>query len=48
MIEIDGLAGELYNIRMIIDIRNKNNFFLYKTKNSTWVKRSQVKVIEKK
>jgi len=48
MVEIDGLVGELYNIRMIIDVRTQNSFFLYKIENSTWVKRENVKVIEKR
>lgn len=46
IIEIDGKKGELYNLRMIQQIRDSKVWFEYKLKTTNWVKRKQVKVIK--
>jgi hypothetical protein len=46
IIEIDGKKGELYNLRMIQQIRDGKVWFEYKLKTTDWVKRKQVKVIK--
>lgn len=47
IVEIDSKCGKLYDIRMIQTIKDSKVYFEFKLENTDWVKRDQVKVIEK-